>query len=835
MTRILAVLLLASLNIFAITKPTLPQLQVDTTMPTVTGKSITVAAGADLQTAINNAAPGDELVLQAGATWTGSYHLPNKQGAGSIILRSSAVAKLPPPGNRVAPTDAPNMATIQAYSVNVAFQLDPGAHNYYLLGLEITEQPKQSLNYGLIMAGDPNDTNPADLPNHITLDRCYVHGRPLSHIKFGWQMNGTYLAAINNYFSDFHGLGQDTQAITGYMGQGPFLISNNFLSGAGENVLFGGAYDAIPNTTTADVTFTNNYLYKPPSWAQPLIPSPTGVTATASAGGSLAPATYYYSVIAAGTLGTLDSLPGQAQGARSTETSVVVGADSGTATVQFKESTYGDATDTRLADNYIVCRTTDPPGGNRAWTYFHYTPAPNTPLAFKDDGTATADPGFGEWVRTWSVKNLFEIKNGTRWLVDGNVMENNWVSSQNGFSILFTPRNEMPQSMPGNRVQDITFTNNIVRHVAGGFNIGSEDDTAPLSVINPALVTARIYIANNLVEDIGYTYGNNGIAMQFGAGAYPTLPGVQDLTFNHNTFFQSWSNAGLGPADPAHPENRIGHFTYENNILQAGAYDWHFNSGGFDWATSILPNFDGIDTHNNVWAGAPASAHYPTNNMWPNSLADVGFTNYNNGNGGDYHLAAGSPYKGKADDGTDPGADIDKLAVVNTSAIGGLAAQAPAPPPVQVPPPATTTSPTIWFQVASVNSAKCLTAQADMSLAQMTCDSTNTGQWFSLIPAFDASQKLVGYQFLNYGGSSMDVWTGSGANGTPIGLYKFKGSPNELFTIKNGKGQMVITANNSNSCLDIPGLLKTDGVKLQEWGCNGGANQAWTISIATIQ
>jgi hypothetical protein len=39
----------------------------------------------------------------------------------------------------------------------------------------------------------------------------------------------------------------------------------------------------------------------------------------------------------------------------------------------------------------------------------------------------------------------------------------------------------------------------------------------------------------------------------------------------------------------------------------------------------------------------------------------VGFVNYNNGNGGDYHLQASSPYKGKASDGTDPGADIDAV------------------------------------------------------------------------------------------------------------------------------------------------------------------------------
>jgi len=35
--------------------------------------------------------------------------------------------------------------------------------------------------------------------------------------------------------------------------------------------------------------------------------------------------------------------------------------------------------------------------------------------------------------------------------------------------------------------------------------------------------------------------------------------------------------------------------------------------------------------------------------------------NYNNGIGGDYHLSANSPFKGKASDGSDPGANIDQV------------------------------------------------------------------------------------------------------------------------------------------------------------------------------
>ena len=49
---------------------------------------------------------------------------------------------------------------------------------------------------------------------------------------------------------------------------------------------------------------------------------------------------------------------------------------------------------------------------------------------------------------------------------------------------------------------------------------------------------------------------------------------------------------------------------------------------------------------------------WPANNMFPETVADVQFVNYNNGNGGNYELLSSSPYKNKGTDGKDLGADI---------------------------------------------------------------------------------------------------------------------------------------------------------------------------------
>jgi hypothetical protein len=47
--------------------------------------------------------------------------------------------------------------------------------------------------------------------------------------------------------------------------------------------------------------------------------------------------------------------------------------------------------------------------------------------------------------------------------------------------------------------------------------------------------------------------------------------------------------------------------------------------------------------------------------MFPQTANDVGFVNFNSGNGGNYELQPNSPYKNKSTDGKDLGADIAGL------------------------------------------------------------------------------------------------------------------------------------------------------------------------------
>ena len=69
--------------------------------------------------------------------------------------------------------------------------------------------------------------------------------------------------------------------------------------------------------------------------------------------------------------------------------------------------------------------------------------------------------------------------------IAGNVFDNNWADAQVGFAIVFTPRNQ-DGTAPWTVVQDVQFTNNVVRHVSSGINLLGSDD------IHSSQLTSRI-------------------------------------------------------------------------------------------------------------------------------------------------------------------------------------------------------------------------------------------------------------------------------------------------------------------------------------------------------
>lgn len=235
------------------------------------GRTISVAGGAlavrSLQAALDLAEPGDVIALEAGATFVGNFVLPRKSGAAWIVIRPASEGVAPAPGTRITPA-ASQLPKIITPNAEAAIRTAPGAHHYRLVGLEISVAPGVANNHGLVKFGDGSSAQRslADIPHDLIVDRCYVHGAPQGNLTRGVALNSARSSVIDSYISDCHGAGFDTQAIAGWNGPGPFKIVNNYLEGAGENVMFGGADPSIPNLVPSDIEFRDNYCAKPLAW-----------------------------------------------------------------------------------------------------------------------------------------------------------------------------------------------------------------------------------------------------------------------------------------------------------------------------------------------------------------------------------------------------------------------------------------------------------------------------------------------------------------------------------------------------------------------------------------
>jgi hypothetical protein len=238
----------------------------DSSYAAPSGAILHVAAGGDLQAALDKARLGDTIVLQAGATFMGPFKLPNKTaGSGWIYVVSSRLASLPAPGNRVGPGDAIDMPKILARPVNKA--LTPAvatvknSHHFRFVGIEFA--PGGTVpGYTLIAIGN-GDASPATLAHHIVIDRCYVHGQPTGSNQRGIAMNGAYVAVVDSYISNFQQVNTDTQALAAWNTTGPLQIRNNFIEAASENVMFGGADSGAATLVPTNIEIRQNHFFKP--------------------------------------------------------------------------------------------------------------------------------------------------------------------------------------------------------------------------------------------------------------------------------------------------------------------------------------------------------------------------------------------------------------------------------------------------------------------------------------------------------------------------------------------------------------------------------------------
>jgi hypothetical protein len=477
-----------------------------------TAAPVRVPAGGDLQAAINAAQPGDEVLLAAGAVYTGNFRLPASNGTPIYITIHTDAASLPAAGVRMTPEAAGPLAKLRSPNASPALAAADGAHHWRIQNVEFLATAGGAGD--IIALGSGAQATAAQLPHDLVLDRVYIHGDPTAGQRRGIALNSGYTEILNSYIADIKAVGADSQAICGWTGTGPYLIENNYLEAAGENVMFGGADPSVWNLVPSDITLRRNTLSKPIAW-----------------------------------MGT-----------------------------------------------------------------------------------------------KWSVKNIFELKNARRVLVEGNVIENVWKGGQGGFAVQITPRNQDGHA-PWSTVEDVTFRYNIIRHAASAINISGFDD------LQPSGQTQRIQIANNLVYDIdGPRWGGgSGIFVQVGNSP-------ASLTIERNTVIHSGTVLNVYGSRNGAPWVITG-FAFRDNLMKHNTYGIKGDGLAIGQQT-LATYFANLVFDRNVLAGGPGNL-YPVGNYFPTeaefmaAFVNVGADNYT--------LVTGTPFRTSASDGGALGADMARV------------------------------------------------------------------------------------------------------------------------------------------------------------------------------
>ncbi len=268
------------------------------------------------------------------------------------------------------------------------------------------------------------------------------------------------------------------------------------------------------------------------------------------------------------------------------------------------------------------------------------------------------------------VKNHLELKNAVRVLIEANLMENSWGGfSQTGYGILLTPKNQHEPSganvCPQCQVTDVTIRYVHISHGGGGIQMATvlsgHDNGAP------ALAGTRWSIHDVVIDDLNKKYVGGGTVFEL-MNDWPKNP-LNTVTINHVTAFPDSDSHVMITGNTASGSNMYA-LVFTNNLVITGAHPvW--NTGGTnscaykDVPVSTIKNCFATNTfgNNGLIASPPVypPSAWPSNNLFPATVDNVGFVNFNNGNGGNYELQSGSPYKGKGTDGKDLGADIAGL------------------------------------------------------------------------------------------------------------------------------------------------------------------------------
>ncbi len=250
--------------------------------------------------------------------------------------------------------------------------------------------------------------------------------------------------------------------------------------------------------------------------------------------------------------------------------------------------------------------------------------------------------------RGFNVKNLFEIKNAQRVLIEGNIFENNWQDGQGGSAIVLKSVNQ-GGACPWCVAKDITFRYNLLKNTGSGFALTGHD-------VGAQSIMTRVTITDNVMSgiDVGPTYNGDGRAFLINNDPI-------DLVIAHNTVFDPTNTAITFGGPTTEPPTRL---IFRDNMVGGGQYG--VKGPGIGTSAALQAFMPAGGYWGNVMTASGSNATgFPTGNYFSATLSGIGFVSPSSL---DYHLTSGSTFKNKGTDMLSAGADIDAV----NAAIAGV-------------------------------------------------------------------------------------------------------------------------------------------------------------------
>lgn len=277
------------------------------------------------------------------------------------------------------------------------------------------------------------------------------------------------------------------------------------------------------------------------------------------------------------------------------------------------------------------------------------------------------EPGFvtGASGRPFIVKNLFELKNAQRVLLEANILENSWGGfSQNGYAILLTPKNQS-NHCPLCRVTDVTIRYNRIVNVGAVFQIANVADDPG----GYATAGERYSIHDVLVENVrGKEYGGSGLFAQL----ISISPPLRDVRIEHVMAFVPRATFAV-----MNTRERFANFTIANNILSTGEHSVVSSGGGQANCAEQLGSQDPAGMFKNCFSNSSfvhnlmiGEGGWPSGNASAKNASTAGIRELHVPGARPYELCTvedhhdckkASPALHAGSDGKDLGPDLNKL------------------------------------------------------------------------------------------------------------------------------------------------------------------------------